>query len=155
MGRLGVRFLPGDPGSRSRSSVCGIQSAHEKRLNRRYRAGVLTSASLLPSALRRIREPSRSCTSKSLANGHKNFGRRSREIARLESDAEETRTRLVAQIDRLERLRDRLRYTRAASEVEAFVKNARSYLDHVKAIADDAQHLASGLENFGKPPTTN
>ena len=76
-------------------------------------------------------------------------------IALFQREAEEMRTRFTADIDRIERLRDRLEDAYAANEIDDFVKHARAYLDQMKAIADDTRHLANGLENFGSPPPTN
>ncbi|MFI4996045.1 MAG: hypothetical protein ACHQAQ_09710 [Hyphomicrobiales bacterium] len=77
------------------------------------------------------------------------------DIGSMQEEAEGLRTRLTAQIDRLVRLRERMEHMWAASQIDAFIKDARAYLDHMKAIADGTQNLANGLDSFGRSPMTN
>lgn len=77
------------------------------------------------------------------------FKQAASDIGSMASEAEEARTRLTAQVDRLVQLRGRLVYATALAEVDRFVANARAYLDNLNAIADGAQNLANKLDNFG------
>jgi len=72
------------------------------------------------------------------------------EIAGIRRDAEQLRTQLLAQIDRLEQEKERLRFAIAATHIEAFIKDARGYLDILSHIATGAKGLADGIGNaFG------
>lgn len=70
------------------------------------------------------------------------------EIDALTRDAEETRTRLVTQIDLLEELKDRVPFGGATARIDEPVKNARGYLEGIQAIAMRAERLATELYNY-------
>jgi hypothetical protein len=76
------------------------------------------------------------------------------ELAGLQNGAEETRTRLMASADRLERMLDRLAITRTIAGIEEFLQTARAYLENMRALGDRAVGLANKLENYGRPPAT-
>jgi DNA repair exonuclease SbcCD ATPase subunit len=72
------------------------------------------------------------------------------EISAIRRNAEQLRTRLLTQIDRLERQQERLEFAIAATQVESFIKNARAYLDTLSNIANGAKSLADNIANaFG------
>lgn len=72
------------------------------------------------------------------------------EIAGIRREAEQLRTRLLAQIDRLEQQKERLEFAIAVTQIEQFIKNARAYLDTLNTIAVGAKNLADNLGNaFG------
>jgi chromosome segregation ATPase len=72
------------------------------------------------------------------------------EISAIRRNAEQLRTRLLTQVDRLERQQERLEFAIAATQVESFIKNARAYLDTLSSIANGAKSLADNIGNaFG------
>jgi len=77
------------------------------------------------------------------------------EIAALLRDAEQLRTQLLTQIDRLDQEKERLSFAVAATNIEAFIKDARSYLDILSNIATGAKGLADNIGNtFGSAGAT-
>jgi hypothetical protein len=69
------------------------------------------------------------------------------EIESAERDAEELRTRLVAHVDLLDRLRQRVQFAGIAARVEELLKNAQGYLDGIQAVATRTERLAIELYN--------
>jgi len=78
------------------------------------------------------------------------FQQKSADLDALNRSAEETRTRLITHMDRLEKLRDRLKIERAGARVTEFVKGAQAYLGDMRTLAAGAQRLASDLDGFGR-----
>jgi DNA repair exonuclease SbcCD ATPase subunit len=77
------------------------------------------------------------------------------EIATIRQEAEQLRTRLLTQIDRLEQQKGRLEFAVAAVQIDQFIKNARAYLDTLNDIATGAKSLADNLGNaFGTTQPT-
>jgi hypothetical protein len=71
------------------------------------------------------------------------------------SDAEQLRTKLLAEIDRLEKEKDVLSFTIAAANIEAFIKDARDYLDILSNLAATTKGLADDIGNaFGTTTPT-
>jgi hypothetical protein len=68
----------------------------------------------------------------------------------LNRSVEETRTRLVTQIDRLEELKVQLEFNRAAVQISEAVKGGEASVDSIQTIVSDAQRLAADLDSFGK-----
>jgi len=56
---------------------------------------------------------------------------------------------LVTETDRLQRLKTRLEFNRAAVKNSELLKEGEDSLGNVRALAADAQHLASDLSDFG------
>jgi len=78
------------------------------------------------------------------------FQQKTTELRALNRSVEETRTRLVTQIDRLEELKVQLEFNRAAVQIGEAVKGGEASLDNIQTIVADAQRLASDLDSFGK-----
>jgi hypothetical protein len=78
------------------------------------------------------------------------YAAKSDEISDIRRKAEELRTTLIAQIDRLEQEEERLAFAVAATHIDAFIRNAREYLNVVTGIAGGAKGLADSIGNaFG------
>ena len=71
------------------------------------------------------------------------FQQKTTELRALNRSVEETRTRLVTQIDRLEELKIQLEFNRAAVQIGEAVKGGEVSLDNIQAIVADAQRLAA------------
>ena len=82
------------------------------------------------------------------------FQQKTTELRALNRSVEETRTRLVTQIDRLEELKVQLEFNRAAVQIGEAVKGGEASLDSIQAIVADAQRLAADLDSFGKTSAT-
>jgi DNA repair exonuclease SbcCD ATPase subunit len=82
------------------------------------------------------------------------FQQKTTELRALNRSVEETRTRLVTQIDRLEELKVQLEFNRAAVQIGEAVKGGEASLDNIQTIVADAQRLASDLDSFGKASAT-
>jgi hypothetical protein len=78
------------------------------------------------------------------------FQQKHAELRALNRSVEETRTRLVTQIDRLEELKVQLEFNRAAVQIGEAVKGGEASLDSIQTIVADAQRLAADLDSFGK-----
>ncbi len=78
------------------------------------------------------------------------FQQKNTEMRALNRSVEETRTRLVTQIDRLEELKVQLEFNRAAVQIGETVKGGEASLDSIQTIVADAQRLAADLDSFGK-----
>lgn len=78
------------------------------------------------------------------------FQQKNSEMRALNRSVEETRTRLVTQIDRLEELKVQLEFNRAAVQIGEAVKGGEASVDSIQTIVADAQRLAADLDSFGK-----
>jgi len=78
------------------------------------------------------------------------FQQKNSEMRALNRSVEETRTRLVTQIDRLEELKVQLEFNRAAVQISEAVKGGEASVDSIQTIVSDAQRLAADLDSFGK-----
>jgi hypothetical protein len=78
------------------------------------------------------------------------FQQKTTEMRALNRSVEETRTRLVTQIDRLEELKVQLEFNRAAVQISEAVKGGEASVDSIQTIVSDAQRLAADLDSFGK-----
>jgi uncharacterized protein involved in outer membrane biogenesis len=78
------------------------------------------------------------------------FQQKNSEMRALNRSVEETRTRLVTQIDRLEELKVQLEFNRAAVQISEAVKGGEAGVDSIQTIVSDAQRLAADLDSFGK-----
>jgi hypothetical protein len=78
------------------------------------------------------------------------FQQKNSEMHALNRSVEETRTRLVTQIDRLEELKVQLEFNRAAVQISEAVKGGEASVDSIQTIVSDAQRLATDLDSFGK-----
>jgi hypothetical protein len=81
------------------------------------------------------------------------FQQKTTELHALNRSVEETRTRLITQIDRIEELKIQLEFNRAAAQISDAVKGGEVSLDSIQAITADAQRLASDLDGFGRTAT--
>lgn len=71
------------------------------------------------------------------------------------SEAEQLRTKLLAEIDRLEKEKDVLSFAVAAANIEAFIKDARDYLGILSNLASTTKGLADDIGNaFGTTAPT-
>lgn len=78
------------------------------------------------------------------------FQQKNSDMRALNRSVEETRTRLVTQIDRLEELKVQLEFNRAAVQIGEAVKGGEASVDSIQPIVSDAQRLAADLDSFGK-----
>jgi hypothetical protein len=78
------------------------------------------------------------------------FQQKTIDMHALNRSVEETRTRLVTQIDRLEELKVQLEFNRAAVQISEAVKGGEASVDSIQTIVSDAQRLAADLDSFGK-----
>lgn len=78
------------------------------------------------------------------------FQQKNSDMRALNRSVEETRTRLVTQIDRLEELKVQLEFNRAAVQIGEAVKGGEASVDSIQTIVADAQRLAADLDSFGK-----
>ena len=77
------------------------------------------------------------------------FQQKTAELHAVNRSLEEIRIRLVTEIDRLQELKVRFEFNPAAAQNREALKEAEVNLNHVNALAADAQQLASDLNNFG------
>src|SRR6476661_1591776 len=73
------------------------------------------------------------------------FQQKTTELRALNRSVEEIRTRLVTQIDRLEKLKIQLQFNRTAAQIGEAVKDGVVSLDNIQAIGEDAQRIAADL----------
>jgi hypothetical protein len=73
------------------------------------------------------------------------FQQKTTELHALNRSVEEIRTRLVTQIDRLEKLKIQLEFNRTAQIAEA-MKDGEVSLDNIHAISEAAQRIAADLD---------
>jgi hypothetical protein len=74
------------------------------------------------------------------------FQQKTTDLRALNRSVEEIRTRLVTQIDRLEKLKIQLEFNRTAAQIGDAVKDGVVSLDNIQAIAEDAQRIAADLD---------
>jgi len=80
------------------------------------------------------------------------FQQKTIELHVLNRSIEETRTRLITQIDRLAKLKVQLEFNRGAGQVGESVKGGQASLDSIQAITATAQRFANDLDGFGRTP---
>jgi hypothetical protein len=80
------------------------------------------------------------------------FQQKTIELHALNRSVEETRIRLITQIDRLEELKVQLEFNRGAGQVGESVKGGQASLDSIQAITASAQRFANDLDGFGRTP---
>jgi hypothetical protein len=74
------------------------------------------------------------------------FQQKTTELRALDRSVEEIRTRLVAQIDRLEKLKIQLEFNRTAAQIGEVVKDGEVSLDNIAVISAEAQRIAADLD---------
>lgn len=74
------------------------------------------------------------------------------EIVELQRGSEELRNQLTVEIDRFERMLDRIAFTRTVAGIEEFMQQARSYLEIMRNIGARARGFGNSVENFGQSP---
>jgi hypothetical protein len=74
------------------------------------------------------------------------FQQKTTELRALTRSLEEIRTRLVTQIDRLEKLKIQLEFNRTAAQIGEAVKDGEVSLDNIRTITEDAQRIAADLD---------
>jgi hypothetical protein len=74
------------------------------------------------------------------------FQQKTTELRALNRSVEEIRTRLVTQIDRLEKLKIQLEFNRTAAQIGEAVKDGEVSLDNIRTITEDAQRIAADLD---------
>jgi hypothetical protein len=74
------------------------------------------------------------------------FQQKTTELRALNRSVEEIRTRLVTQIDRLEKLTIQLEFNRTAAQIGEAVKDGEVSLDNIRTITEDAQRIAADLD---------
>ena len=77
------------------------------------------------------------------------------ELMELQRAAEETRNQLTVEIDRFEKLSDRMAFTRTIAGIEAFMQHARAYLESMRSLGARMRGVGNTLENFGQNPPTD
>ena len=78
------------------------------------------------------------------------FQQKTTELHALNRSVEEIRTRLVTQIDRLEKLKIQLEFNRTTAQIGEAVKGGEVSLDNIRTITADAQRIAADLDGFGR-----
>jgi hypothetical protein len=78
------------------------------------------------------------------------FQQKTTKLHALNRSVEEIRTRLVTQIDQLEKLKIQLEFNRTVAQIGEAVKGGEVSLDNIQAITEDAQRIAADLEGFGR-----
>jgi hypothetical protein len=78
------------------------------------------------------------------------FQQKTTELRVLNRSVEEIRTRLLTQIDRLEKLKIQLEFNRSAAQIGEAVKDGVVSLDNIQAITEDAQRIAADFDGFGR-----
>jgi hypothetical protein len=78
------------------------------------------------------------------------FQQKTTELRALNRSVEEIRTRLVTQIDQLEKLKIQLEFNRTVAQIGEAVKGGEVSLDNIQAITEDAQRVAADLDSFGR-----
>ncbi len=80
------------------------------------------------------------------------FQQKTVELHDVNRSFEEIRIRLVAEIDRLQELKTRLEFNRAATHNSELLKEVEDSLDDIQALTTDTQRLASDLSDFDAMP---
>jgi hypothetical protein len=78
------------------------------------------------------------------------FQQKTTELHAVNRSVEEIRTRLVAQIGRLEELKIQLEFNRTVAQIGEAVKGGQVSIDNIRAITEDAQRIAADLDGFGR-----
>ena len=74
------------------------------------------------------------------------FQQKTTELHALNRSVEEIRTRLVTQIDRLEKLKIQLKFNRTAAQIAEAMKDGVVSLDNIQAISEGGQRIAADLD---------
>jgi hypothetical protein len=80
------------------------------------------------------------------------FQQKTTEFHALNRSMEETRIKLIAQIDQLQELKEELNFNHAAGQNGDPLNGARITLTHLQALTADAQRVANDLDSFGANP---
>jgi hypothetical protein len=83
------------------------------------------------------------------------FQQKTTELHGLNRSMEETRIRLNAEIDRLEKLKVQIEFNRGGGQIGESVKGGQATLNGIQVIAGEAQRLAADLDNFGRTPAAS
>ena len=78
------------------------------------------------------------------------FQQKTTELHALNRAIEEIRTRLVTQIDQLEKLKIQLEFNRTVPQIGDAIKAGEVSLNNIQAMAEDAQRIAADLDGFGR-----
>jgi hypothetical protein len=78
------------------------------------------------------------------------FQQKITELRALNRSVEEIRTRLVTQIDQLEKLKIQLEFNRTVAQIGEAVKGGEVSVDNIQATTEDAQRIAADLDSFGR-----
>jgi methyl-accepting chemotaxis protein len=74
------------------------------------------------------------------------FQQKTSELRALSRSAEEIRTRLLTQIDRLEKLKTQLNFNHAAAQIAEVVKDGMISLDNLQAITEETHRIVADLD---------
>jgi myosin heavy subunit len=77
------------------------------------------------------------------------FQQKTAELHAVNRSLEETRIRLVTEIDRLEGLKGELEFNHAAAQSDESLKDGKVSVDNLQALTGAAQRLATDLQNLG------
>jgi myosin heavy subunit len=77
------------------------------------------------------------------------FQQKTAELHAVNRSLEETRIRLVTEIDRLEELKGELEFNHAAAQSDESLKDGKVSVDNIQALTGAAQRLATDLQNLG------
>jgi DNA repair exonuclease SbcCD ATPase subunit len=77
------------------------------------------------------------------------FQQKTAELHAVNRSLEETRIRLVTEIDRLEELKGELEFNHAAAQSDESLKDGKVSVDNIQALTAAAQRLATDLQNLG------
>jgi ABC-type transporter Mla subunit MlaD len=77
------------------------------------------------------------------------FQQKTAELHAVNRSLEETRIRLVTEIDRLEELKGELEFNHAAAQSDESLKDGKVIVDNIQALTGAAQRLATDLQNLG------
>jgi hypothetical protein len=80
------------------------------------------------------------------------FQQKTTELHALNRSIEETRMRLMTQVDLLQELKVQLEFNRAAGQIGELLKRGEVSLNGIQVIAAHAQQLANDLAEFGSTP---
>src|SRR5262249_28027061 len=74
------------------------------------------------------------------------FQQKTSELRALSRSAEEIRTQLLTQIDRLEKLKAQSNFNHTAAQIAEVVKDGMVSLDNLQAIAEETQRVVADLD---------
>jgi hypothetical protein len=83
------------------------------------------------------------------------FQQKTTELHELNRSMEETRIRLIGEIDRLEKVKVQIEFNRGGGQIGESVKAGQATLNTIQAIAGDTQRLATDLDTFGRTPAAS